>query len=268
MNTIIFRGNQQVEHLSANDRGLAYGDGLFETVLVSNGELVWWPEHWQRLCSGAARLAISLPDQQLLLKAIQQLTHTKNCVLKVIVSRGESGRGYAPSAGPATTVLSVHPMPEQHASPMALRWCQTRIAQQPALAGIKHLNRLENVLARAECNTPEYADGLMCDRDGSVICATSANVFIFKNNTWRTPDVTVCGIQGVARQWFLANIANVCVERLSRADVESAEAVFLCNAVRGMMEVNRIESVKLSESSALVELKQRFLLCNPAFVSN
>ena len=268
MNTIIFRGNQQVEHLSANDRGLAYGDGLFETVLVKNGELVWWPEHWQRLHSGASRLVISLPDQQLLLRAIQQLTQTKNCVLKIIVSRGDSGRGYAPSAGPATTVLSVHPMPKHYHAPIALRWCQTQIAQQPALAGIKHLNRLENVLARAECSSLEYADGLMCDRDGAVICATSANVFIFKNNIWRTPDVSVCGIQGVARQWFLANIANVCVERLSRPDLESAEAIFLCNAVRGMMEVNRIESVKLSKSSAYVELKHRFLLCNPAFVSN
>ena len=268
MNTIIFRGNQQVEHLSANDRGLAYGDGLFETVLVKNGELVWWPEHWQRLHSGASRLVISLPDQQLLLRAIQQLTQTKNCVLKIIVSRGDSARGYAPSAGPATTVLSVHPMPKHYHAPIALRWCQTQIAQQPALAGIKHLNRLENVLARAECSSLEYADGLMCDRDGAVICATSANVFIFKNNIWRTPDVSVCGIQGVARQWFLANIANVCVERLSRPDLESAEAIFLCNAVRGMMEVNRIESVKLSKSSAYVELKHQFLLCNPAFVSN
>jgi 4-amino-4-deoxychorismate lyase len=267
MNTIIFRGNQQVEHFSANDRGLAYGDGLFETVLVSNGELVWWPEHWQRLLSGAAHLSISLLDQQLLLSAIQQLITNKNCVLKIIVSRGDSGRGYAPSASPATTVLSVHPMPEQHHSPIALRWCNTEIAQQPALAGIKHLNRLENVLARAEWSSPEYADGLMCDRDGAVICATSANVFIYKNQAWRTPDLSMCGIQGVARQWFLANIADVRVERLSRTDIESAEAVFLCNAVRGMMEVNRIESIQLSESSALLELKHQFLICNPAFVS-
>ncbi len=268
MNSIIFCGNQQIEHLSANDRGFAYGDGLFETVLVSNGELVWWPEHWQRLCAGAAHLAISLPDQQILFSAIQELIENKNAVLKIIVSRGESGRGYAPTAGPATTVLSVHSAPERHASSIALRWCNTEIAQQPALAGIKHLNRLENVLARAEWSIPEYADGLMCDRDGAVICATSANVFIFKNQQWRTPDLSLCGIHGVARQWFLANIANVSVEQLSRADVESAEAIFLCNAVRGMMEVNRIESVKLSESSALVELKQRFLVCNPAFVSN
>jgi 4-amino-4-deoxychorismate lyase len=268
MSTIIFSGNQVVEHLSASDRGLAYGDGLFESILVSHGELIWWPEHWQRLCAGAARLAISLPEQQVLLPAIHELTKNKNAVLKIIVSRGESGRGYAPASGPATTVLSVHPVPEQHTSPYALRWCQTQIAQQPALAGIKHLNRLENIVARAEWNSPEYADGLMCDREGAVICATSANVFIYKDQHWRTPDLSMCGIQGVARQWFLVNIANIHVERLSRADIESAEAVFLCNAVRGMMEVNRIESVKLSESSALVELKQRFLLCNPAFVSN
>jgi 4-amino-4-deoxychorismate lyase len=268
MSAIIFRGNLQIEQLSANDRGLAYGDGLFETVLVRNGELIWWPEHWQRLCAGAARLAISLPDQQVLFSAIEQLIANKNCVLKMIVSRGESGRGYAPTVGPATTVLSVHPLPERHASPIALRWCQTQIAQQPALAGIKHLNRLENVLARAEWNSLEYADGLMCDRDGAVICATSANIFIYKNQQWRTPDVSLCGIQGVARQWFLANLADVRVQQLSRADVERAEAVFLCNAVRGMMEVNRIESVELSESAALQELQQRFLASNPAFVSN
>ncbi len=268
MSAIIFRGNQQINQLSANDRGLAYGDGLFETVLVRKGELIWWAEHWRRLCAGAARLAISLPDQQVLFPAIEQLIDHKNAVLKIIVSRGESGRGYAPIAGLATSVLSVHPLPEPYALPIALRWCQTRIAQQPALAGIKHLNRLENVLARAECNTPEFADGLMCDRDGAVICATSANVFIYKNQTWRTPDVSLCGIQGVARQWFLANVDNVCIERLTRTDLETADAVFLCNAVRGMMPVKRIESVELSESAALQELQQRFLACNPAFVSS
>ncbi len=267
MSTIIFRGNQQVEYLSANDRGLAYGDGLFETILVRNGELIWWLEHWQRLCAGAVRLAISMPDEQILLPAIQALVENKNAVLKVIVSRGESGRGYAPASGPTSTVLSIHQIPERHNSPIALHWCQTQISQQPALAGMKHLNRLENVLARAEWNSPEYTDGLMCDHDGAVICATSANVFIYKDQHWCTPDLSLSGIQGVARQWFLTNLADVHVERISRLDVETAEAIFLCNAVRGMMSVNRIESIKFSESLVLAELKQRFLACNPAFVS-
>jgi 4-amino-4-deoxychorismate lyase len=105
----------------------------------------------------------------------------------------------------------------------------------------------------------------MCDGQGDVICATSANLFIYRNGRWRTPDLSHCGIDGVARQWLLDSLPDVLVERMSRGDVLQADAVFVCNSVRGMMQVNRIETTNLPESGAFKELQHCFLACNPAF---
>jgi 4-amino-4-deoxychorismate lyase len=107
----------------------------------------------------------------------------------------------------------------------------------------------------------------MCDGLGDVICATSVNLFIYRNGRWRTPDLSHCGIDGVARQWLLESVPDVLVERMSREDVLQADAVFVCNSVRGMMEVNRIENINLPECRAFKELQQRFLACNPAFAT-
>lgn len=265
MNVMVFHGNQCVQQLSAHDRGLAYGDGLFETILVDHGDFVWWPQHWQRLSAGASRLGIAMPDEATIVTAARKLIDQQTCVIKIIVTRGDSARGYKPEASLPTTVISVYPAPENHSAPIDIRWCRTQMAQQPALAGLKHLNRLENVLARGEWSTPDYADGLMCDGNDAVICATSANLFIYRADKWRTPDLSKCGVNGVARQWFLSHIPDIGIESLSRADVESAQAVFLCNAVRGMMEVNRIGGIVLPECHALKALKQQFIASNPAF---
>ena len=265
MSVLIFQGNTLVEQLSPLDRGLAYGDGLFETILIANGEFIWWPEHWQRLVSGAQRLGINLPNEQLIQQAALQLAGTKRCVIKIILTRGIGGRGYAPTNGTFSTIVSMHHAPEILKSPVKVRWCQTTISQQPLLAGMKHLNRLENVLARSEWQPENYFEGLMCDLSGNVICATSANVFINLNNRWLTPDLTNSGINGVARNWFLENVENIGVENISRHDVENADSVFLCNSVRGMMEVSHIEHVTFTKNAMFNELNQRFLNHNPAF---
>ncbi|MBP6534760.1 MAG: aminodeoxychorismate lyase [Arenimonas sp.] len=267
MNTLIFRGNEPIERIAPNDRGLAYGDGLFETMLADQGELVWWDRHWRRLSAGALRLAIELPDERVIKSAAMELAQRRRVVIKIILTRGESGRGYAPVSAPGTAIISAHPAPEPGIMPIALRWCRTQIARQPALAGIKHLNRLENVLARSEWASSDYADGLMCDGQGDVICATSANLFIYRNSRWRTPDLSHCGIDGVVRQWLLESVPDALAERVSREHVLQADAVFVCNSVRGMMEVNRIETINLPESGAFKELRQRFLACNPAFAT-
>ena len=265
MKALIFHGNTPVEQLSPLDRGLAYGDGVFETILAVNGELIWWYEHWQRLTSAALRLAIELPNVQLIHNAALQLAGLKRCVVKIILTRGEGGRGYAATNGPSTTIITVHKAPEILQTAVSVGWCKTQISQQPALAGMKHLNRLENVLARSEFQPNTFFDGLMCDMSGVVICATSANLFMYANHRWRTPDLSACGINGLARQWLLDHCENISVELLSRAAVENAEAVFICNSVRGMMAVNRINNIVLPIHPAFSELHKQFMLSNPAF---
>jgi 4-amino-4-deoxychorismate lyase len=265
VSALLFRGDEAIAVLSSQDRGLMYGDGLFETLRASQGNMPWWPAHWQRLSNGTQRLGITLPDESLIHKAALSLLSDAPAVLKIILTRGESGRGYLPGKGPATCIVSVHPLPAPHPRPLALHCCETRIAEQAALAGIKHLNRLENVLARAECEAAGCAEGVMRNNAGHVICATAANVFMYSNGVWRTPDVSQSGIAGIARQWFLAQLPNVHIEKISREQLEQAEAVFLCNAVRGMMAVERIGSRPVPTNAALSALEQRFLAANPFF---
>jgi 4-amino-4-deoxychorismate lyase len=265
VSALLFRGNQAIEALSSHDRGLMYGDGLFETLRASQGDMPWWSAHWQRLSYGASRLGIVLPEQSIIREAALSLLGNEPAVLKIILTRGESGRGYLPGKGPATCIVSVHPLPAPHPRPLALHCCETRIAEQAALAGIKHLNRLENVLARAECEAAGFAEGVMRNNAGHVICATAGNVFMYSNGVWRTPDVAHGGIAGIARQWFLTQLPDVHIEDISYEQLEQAEAVFLCNAVRGMMAVERIGQRPIPTNAALSALELRFLAANPFF---
>ena len=266
-NTLILRAGQTQAALDPSDRGLAYGDGLFETILVHAGQPVWWPQHWQRLQRGAKVLALALPDEASLRAACDGLLRNapSRCVLKLIITRGSGGRGYRPpEVAEPVTIISWHPMP-QATGPVRLRWCELRWARQPRLAGIKHLNRLEQVLARAEWSDPEIFDGLVCDTDDQVISATSANVFAFIGGRWQTPPLVAAGIAGLARAWVLQHVQGAIEAELSRAEIESAEALFLCNALRGILVVRQLEDRHWAEHPALSTLLAQFATAEPAF---
>lgn len=257
------------ESFALNDRGLAYGDGVFETILVHAGQPVWWQEHWQRLLLGAQVLGIPAPAENVVLASCRELLADEGrCVLKIILTRGSGGRGYSPPENPdPRIILSIHPAPEIIREPITLRWCETRLAQQPLLAGIKHLNRLEQVLARNEWKDPSIFDGLMCDQDDSVVCATSANVFAKIDEEWLTPGLDRSGIAGIARAWILRQWPHVREARLSRAHVEQAGAVFVCNAVRGILDVNRLGESAFASDRDVGELQSRLATEQPAFAS-
>ena len=253
--TRLFRGTQRVDALDAADRGLAYGDGLFETALVHEGGVVWWPAHLARLAEGAARLRIPMPDVAWLASQLAGFTARApaRAVLKLVLTRGVGGRGYAPPATVEPTLA------------LSLRWCDTRMAVQPALAGLKHLNRLEQVLARAEWSDPAIDEGLMLDSDDRLGCATAANVFALCDGRWLTPPVHRRGVAGVARAWVLANEPAATEAELSRAQVESADALFLCNAVRGILPVGRLGDRSWAPHPALAALQRRLGRSEPAF---
>ena len=172
-----------------HDRGLAYGDGLFETMRAHGGAVHWWPAHWLRLERGAQALGLALPGQGRVQQELEALLDGDGGVVKLIVTRGAGGRGYAPP-DPATPhwILSRHDAPPAvPAEGLSLRWCDTRLAVQPALAGIKHCNRLEQVLARAEWQVLRLQDaqiheGLMCSTEGDVVSATAANLFVLHDD--------------------------------------------------------------------------------------
>ena len=271
MNARVFVGAVRATAIPADDRSFGYGDGLFETMRAHRGGVPWWDAHWSRLTRGAARLRMALPDEGQVRAEAVQLLDGGDGVLKLIVSRGCGGRGYAPAdASSPNWVLSQHPVPTPFPrGGLMLRWCETRLALQPVLAGIKHCNRLEQVLARAEWRDlqgpgREADEGLMRSGDGDVVCATAANVFIFASGRWMTPRIDRCGVEGVCRSWAMA--ASAAIEmRLTVADIESADAVFLCNAARGILPVERLGTRSWPLNPQVAALQQRLSVEHPAF---
>lgn len=266
-----FVGTERAVGISAHDRGLAYGDGLFETMRAHRGSIPWWDAHWARLVRGAQRLHMAVPAQAQVLAEAQSLLAGGDGVLKLIVTRGPGGRGYAPSAEAMPTwVLSHHPSPAPPpATGLVLRWCEIRLAAQPMLAGIKHCNRLEQVLARAEWagatgDERDAHEGLMRGADGEVVCATAANLFVLQDGRWRTPLLDRCGVAGVCRQWLLSAL-DVEQRVVSVEDVESAEAIFLCNAVRGILAVARVGARSWPLHDEVAGLQRRLAAAHPGF---
>lgn len=248
-------------------RGFAYGDGVFETMRAHGGTVAWWPGHRARLALGAARLRIPMPPAEGMADALQTFAAThRDAVVKLIITRGSGGRGYSPAldAPPLWALIAFAPPPPPPASGLVLRWCETRLARQPLLAGIKHCNRLEQILARAEWQDPAIHEGLMLDTEGDVIAATAANLFVLREGRWWTPPVDLCGIAGVCRSWALRAFAAG-ERRLRREDVESADALVLCNAVRGILPVARLGAREWAPHPSVTEARRRLAAANPAF---
>ena len=267
MTVRILNGNESILAMNADDRGLNYGDGVFETMLVHDGQPVWWSEHWQRLVLGAKLLDIHVPEEgDVLANAMDLLREHAHAVLKLVLTRGSGGRGYLPPENAVpTTVLSMYPAPAAMTGPIAVRWCETTLAIQPALAGFKHLNRLEQVLARAEWREQDIFDGLMCDREGRVVCATAANVFIRIDGIWLTPQVDRCGIAGIARGWLLSNLDGAEEADFGTDELLGCDALFLCNSVRGILPVRKLGLREWPDDEGIVQIQRRLAQAQPAF---
>jgi 4-amino-4-deoxychorismate lyase len=246
MGPAVLINGEAAEQVSFRDRGLQYGDGLFETIAVRHGAPLLWERHAERLCRDAMRLGMAAPDGARLADEAHRLcSGADRAVLKIIVTRGDAGRGYAPAPVAAPTrILSlsrwpVHPVEAEQAG-VVVRFCETRLGSNPRLAGIKHLNRLEQVLARAEWDS-DCAEGLMQDESGNVIEGTMSNLFVVSSGIVSTPDVGRCGVAGVMRNWVLERSAGAArVAPLGRDDVMRADEIFLTNSVIGVWPVGRL----------------------------
>lgn len=235
------------ERIVVADRGLHYGDGLFETMQVRNARVPLWTRHWQRLSQGCRRLGIEGVGETTLRDEVQRLSvGVARGIVKIIITRGSGGRGYRPPSvqGEATRLVARYDWPGHPAvhwrEGVAVRLCHARLGRNPVLAGMKHLNRLEQVLARREWDDPGVAEGVMRDDLDRVICGTMTNLFIVKEGHLLTPPVHECGVAGVMRGLLLETMGGAeCV--VSLEDLKGADEVLLCNAVIGLWPVRRIE---------------------------
>ncbi|MFK2876564.1 aminodeoxychorismate lyase [Rhodanobacter hydrolyticus] len=237
---------QSQDTVAALDRGLLYGDGLFETIRFVGGNAPLWARHMQRLAHGCERLRLPAPDPVLLWREALAVTQgIVDAVLRITLTRGIGARGYAMPAVPhVTRIVAAFPLPEIDATAyrdgVRLHLCETRLAEQPLLAGIKHLNRLEQVLARAEWSDPAIAEGVLCDPHGNAISATAANLFAVIGDVPVTPRVHRCGVAGVLRAELLAALPQAQVRDLPLAECLVAGELFLCSSVRGILPVQAV----------------------------
>jgi 4-amino-4-deoxychorismate lyase len=248
--------------IALDDRGLQYGDGLFETMLVRNGVVRFLEAHRERLAGGCKLCGIEMPPEDVLAREVTTLAaRHPNGVIKVIVTRGRGGRGYCadPHTPPTRIVAAYSLPPDIDAETVRVRWCETRLGRNPKLGGIKHLNRLEQVLARNEWHDAAIGEGLMLDTEGEVICATAANVFVIHEGVLTTPDLRFCGIRGIMRAKVLQAALGlglaVSEEPVWPADVETASEVFLTNALRGIRVVTHLENHEWSAAPVATQLR-------------
>jgi 4-amino-4-deoxychorismate lyase len=229
------------DRLEAADRGLTYGDGLFETLRVVGDVVPLWSRHAERMSASAARLRLPAPDTDAMLAEVRRLADgLDDAVARITFTAGLGPRGYArPGVISPTTVIGVGPLSLSAAlyrEGNALRLCDTRLGDQPLLAGMKHLNRLEQVLARSEWDDARWQEGLMANLQDHIVCATAANLFVVRDGHLVTPPVDRCGVAGVARAEILAT-GDVGIVPVTMQSLLEADEVFLTSAVRGILPV-------------------------------
>jgi 4-amino-4-deoxychorismate lyase len=241
--------------IDPSDRGLQYGDGLFETIAIREGHPRFLDWHLERLETGARRLGMPVTDSGQWQGEIAAVAPSGRAVVKLVLTRGVAPRGYAPPARVVPTrIVTAMPWPSWPATSwqdgIRVGWCRTRLGRNPALAGLKHLNRLEQVLARAEWDDERVEEGLMRDDCDHVISGTQTNLFARIAGTWVTPRLDECGVAGIMRRafrhWAAEQGAPVVERLLPAAELASATALALTNALIGAWPVRELAGKSLA----------------------
>lgn len=260
------------DNLPATDRGLHFGDGVFETIAVDAGRALCLERHLARLAAGCSRLGIPAPERATLEEeCARACLGVRRGVLKLMLTRGTGGRGYAVEEGaPTTRIVACYPWPPYTADSrregVAVRICQTRLGRNPRLAGIKHLNRLEQVLARNEHDPDRRDEGLMLDDTEHVIEGIMSNVFVYRHGRLCTPHLLECGVAGIMRELVLETAKDITgnapeVRELLVEDLLTADECFLTNSLIGVWPVKSIEQQVLRTGPVAHELQTLLTDC-------
>jgi len=241
------------DSLAIADRAIQYGDGLFETIAVINQQIHNWDKHFERLCNGCQVLGFSAPDEKKLLSEIESLLtqqpDMKRCIIKILLTRGTGGRGYGiPESQQNQRIITVYPWPdyplEYYDQGVAIAEVSFRLAQQPVLSGIKHTNRLEQVLAKQKLSK-EFQEALVLDHRDNIIEGISSNIYFFSDGVLCMPDLKQCGIAGTIR----ARIIELCQQNniltklgeFKIKQIREADEVFMSNSIIGLWPVKTIQ---------------------------
>ena len=254
--------------LPVTDRGLHYGDGLFETIACVDGRPRLLDRHLRRLALGCERLKLAPPDMNILDAEVHGLAAAvPRSVIKILVTRGPAqARGYGVTGGEiASRIVLRYAWPEEGPAAardgVQTRVAETRLGENVALAGLKHCNRLEQVLARCEWDDPAIAEALMFSSSGALISGTMSNVFLVDNSRLLTPRLDRCGVAGIMRGLILEEAARAEVPvvecRLEATALEQARELFLSNALWGVRPVRALGNVSLGPGKLTRHLQRR-----------
>lgn len=249
------------------DRGLAFGDGLFETMAAADGRVRWLDYHLERLAAGCRRLAIGPLDlAEIRAEIATHCPRAGGAVLKLILTRGSSARGYRlPEPSQPTRILGISSWPDyphrHYTAGIRVRVCELRLGESPALAGLKHLCRLEQVLAQIELRGHDVEQGLLLDTSGYVVGGSSSNVFAVRGTQLMTPAVTRNGIAGVMRRVVLetapdAGLAAI-ESNLTLHELRRADELFMTNALFGIWPVAKLDELSFAPGPVTRHLMQR-----------
>jgi len=254
------------------DRALHYGDGVFETIAIQDGKVLCFDEHLNRLEKGCKKIKIPVQDKTIIKNEILSLTeNTDRAVVKIIITRGQGGRGYKiPDNIESTRIISLFPWPD-YSSELSIfgiktKLCNYRYSNNPVLAGIKHLNRLEQILARAEWGDKKIIEGIVMNSDNYIIEGTMSNIFCILEKTLYTPDLSLCGIEGIVREKII-NLADklkfkIEIKKITLDFLLNAEEIFMCNSLIGIWPINSIDEKLFLEHKETQKIRNKLIKCN------
>ncbi|TMM43297.1 aminodeoxychorismate lyase [Colwellia ponticola] len=259
---------QQQTTIALTDRGLAYGDGLFTTAKIVNGQVILLAKHIERLVVGCQRLKLPLAFiQHLHTQLSQQLPNVAStfslAVLKVMITTGSGGRGYSRiglNDNAMNIIITVSDFPEHYPElaqkGITLGDSEQQLGTSTMLAGLKHLNRLEQVLLRAELDERIEDDLVVTNNQGYVVEATSANVFYWLDDQLSTPDLSMSGVNGIIRQTIIAQNPKIKICQSKLSDLKEVQGMFICNALMGIIPVKTYNNRHLAVE-AVQQIQQR-----------
>jgi len=250
--------------VSFNDRGLHYGDGLFETLLLHRGEIRYWQQHYERMMSSCKKLLIPCPEQSWLEQQLQDYLKLKqSLIIKIIVTRGNGGRGLSvPDSAQPNIYIFKYPFNfDKYNQPVKVTISGVTLSKNPILAGIKHLNRLEYVLATVRLQEQKvYDEAVLVDTDGLLIESIVHNLFFIHDDVVYTPGLSNAGVDGVMRQVILKSLKALGKQAkigcYTLGDLLKADECFLCNSVYGIRPVTLVQHQEF-EIGPTTQLLQR-----------